>query len=122
MSKSCPATSDAGHRVQPGAVGLAHDHRHLRHGGLGHRGDHLRAVPDDALPLDLAADHEAGHVGEVEQRDVERVAQPDEPGGLVGGVDEQHAALHRRVVGDDADRTAVDAAEADDRARRRTAA
>ena len=24
-----------GHGVEPGAVGLAHDHRHLRHGGLG---------------------------------------------------------------------------------------
>ena len=33
---------------------------------------------------------------------------------LSARVDEQHAALDRRVVGDDADRPAVDAAEADD--------
>ena len=33
------------------------------------RGDHLGAVPDDAAALDLGADHEAGHVGEEDQRD-----------------------------------------------------
>ena len=42
-----------------------------------------------------------GHVGEEQQRDVERVAGPDEARRLVGGVDEQHAALVPRLVGDD---------------------
>ena len=64
----------AGHRVEPGAVGLAHDHRDLRHRRLADRADHLRAVADDPLALDLRADHEAGHVGEEQQRHVERVA------------------------------------------------
>ena len=34
----------AAHRVQARAVGLAHHHADLRHGRLGHRRDHLRAV------------------------------------------------------------------------------
>ena len=90
-----------GHRVEPGAVGLADDHRELRHGRLGDGADHLRPVADDALALDVGADHEPGHVGEEEQRDVEGVAGHDEAGRLVGGVDEQHAALVPGLVGDD---------------------
>ncbi len=39
----------AGHRVQAGAIGLAHDHGDLRHGRLGHSADHLGAVADDPL-------------------------------------------------------------------------
>ena len=93
-----------GHRVEPGAVGLAHDHRDLRHGRLADRADHLGAVADDALALDLGADHEAGHVGEEQQRHVEGVARPDEARGLVGGVGEQHAALVLGLVGHDPDR------------------
>ena len=103
-----------GHRVQAGAVGLADDHRDLRHGRLRHRRDHLRAVADDPLALDLRADHEARHVGQEQQRHVERVAGPDEARGLVGRVDEQHAALELRLVGDDPDRAAVEARVADD--------
>ena len=60
------------------------------------------------------ADHEAGHVGQEEQRHVERVAGPDEARRLVGRVDEQHAALHLRLVRDDPDRPAVEPREADD--------
>ena len=81
------------HRVEPGAVGLADDHRDLRHGRFGDGADHLRAVADDPLALDRGADHEAGHVGEEEQRHVEGVAGLDEAGRLVGGVDEEDAAL-----------------------------
>ena len=104
----------AGHRVEPGAVGLADDHRDLRHRRLGDRADHLRPVPDDPLPLDVLADHEAGHVRQEEQRDVEGVAGHDEPRRLVGGVDEQDAALHLRLVGHDPDRPAVEPRVADD--------
>ena len=56
-------------------------------------------------------DHEPGHVGEEQQRDVERIAQPDEPGRLVGGIDEQHAAEMARLGGHDADRLAVEPGE-----------
>ena len=101
------------HRVQAGAVGLAEDHRDRGHGGLAHRREHLGAVTDDALALDLRADHEPGDVAQVEQGDTEGVAQRDEAGRLVGRVDEEHAALHGRVVGDDAERVAVEVTEAD---------
>ena len=104
----------AGHRVEPGAVGLADDHRDLRDRRFGDRADHLRAVADDPVALDLGADHEAGHVGEEQQRDVERVAVPDEARGLVGGVAEQHAALVLGLVGDDPHRPALQARVADD--------
>ena len=55
-----------------------------------------------------------GTSDEEHQRHVERVAQLHEPRRLVGGVDEQHAALEHRVVADDADDLAVEPAEADD--------
>jgi hypothetical protein len=69
---------------------------------------------DDALALDLGADHEAGHVGQVEQRDPEGVAEPDEARGLVGAVGEEHAALVLGLRGDDAHRPPVDAGEGGD--------
>ena len=64
--------------------------------------------------LDRRADHEAGHVGEEQQRHVERVAELDEPGRLVGGVDEQHAALEHRSCSRRRRRLAVEPAEPDD--------
>ncbi len=104
----------AGHRVEAGAVGLAHDDRDLRHGRFGDGADHLRPVADDPLALDRGADHEAGHVGEEEQRQVEGVAGLDEAGRLVGGVDEEDAAGVLGLVGDDADRAPVEPPVADD--------
>ena len=74
------------HDVVAGAVGLAHDDGDLGHRRRRHRVQHLGAVADDALVLDLRADHEAGHVHEEHQRDVERVADLDEARGLVGRV------------------------------------
>ena len=69
-------------------------------------------MADDALALDLGADHEPGHVGQEHQRDVEGVAAPHEAGRLVGRVHEQDPALHLGVVGHEAHRAAVDQADA----------
>jgi hypothetical protein len=96
-----------GHGVQAGPVGLTDDDRQFRHGGLGHRADHLGAVPDDPLTLDLGTDHEPRHVGQEQQRDVERIAGRDEPGALVCGVHEQHPALDLGLVGHDSDHPPV---------------
>ena len=51
------------------------------------------------------ADHVAGDVGQEQQRDVVRVADPDEAGRLVGGVGEEDPGHVHRLVGDEPDRT-----------------
>src|SRR5262249_39545159 len=63
------------HRVEARAIGLADDHRELGDRRLADGGDHLGAGADDALLLDDGADHEAWYVGQVEERDVEGVAE-----------------------------------------------
>ena len=62
----------------------------------------------------LVPDHEAGDVGQVDQRDVEGVAEPDEARRLVGGVDHEHAALDLRLIGDDAGHAPADAGQPHD--------
>ena len=69
---------------------------------------------DQAAMFLRGARHEARHVDEGDDRDVEGVAEAHEARGLARGVDVQHAGQHLRLVGDEADRAAVDAAEAGD--------
>ena len=95
------------------AVRLSHEHVDAGDAGLANREEHLGAVADDALALHDRADHVPRDVREEQQRDVERVADPDEARRLVGAVREQHACLHRGVVGDDADAASTEAGEAD---------
>ena len=57
---------------------------------------------------------EPGHVLERDERDVERVAEAHEPRALHRRVDVERPGQHRRLVGDDADRAAVEPREADD--------
>ena len=90
----------------------------LRDGRLGVGVDQLGAAPDDAVPLLVGAGQEAGDVDEGEHRDVERVAGAHEPGRLLRGVDVQGAGELHRLVGHDADRAALDPAEADEDVRR----
>ena len=71
-------------------------------------------MPDDALALHRRADHEARHVREEHERDIERVAGPDEAGSLVSRVAEQDAALVVWLVGHDPDHPALQAGEAHD--------
>src|SRR6188472_103969 len=104
----------AAHHVVAGAVGLAHDHGHLRHRGAADRVEHLRAVADDPGVLDFGADHEAGHVLEEDERDVEGVAEVDEAGGLVGGVVIEYSGQLLGLVGDDPGWLAAETGEAGD--------
>ena len=71
-------------------------------------------MADDPLLLHLGADHEPRHIGQEDQRDVERVAQLHKTGGLVRGVDEQRPALRHGVVRHQSDDLTVHAGEADD--------
>src|SRR5438128_10209526 len=104
--------------VEAGAVRLADHHAQLGDRRLADCHDHLGARPDDSLALHLRPDHEARHVGQIQERHAEGVAQPDETGRLVRAVDEEHAALVLRLAGDDPDRLPVDAGEAGDHLRR----
>ncbi len=65
-------------------------------------------MADDALPFHLGPDHEPGDIGQEEEWDIEGVAEPDEPGALVGRVDEQDPALLHGLISDHADGAAVD--------------
>src|SRR3972149_3262322 len=80
LGAAMPTMPPAGHDVVAGAVALAHDAGQLGHGGRGHDVQHLGAVADDTAVLHLRTDHEAGHVHEEHQRQVEGVADLDEGG------------------------------------------
>ena len=70
-------------------------------------------MTNDAAVFLAGAGEEARAVDEGDDRHVERVAQADEAGDLVGGVDVQRAGHVAGLVGDDADRITVEAGEAD---------
>ena len=61
-----------------------------------------------------SAGEEAGHVLEGDERNVEGVAEADEPGALDRRVDVEHAGQHRRLVGHDPDRLPAEAGESDE--------
>ena len=84
------------------------------HRRFGKRVQQLRAVLDDAAVLLHGAGQKSGHVLERDERNVERVAEPHEPRAFDRRVDVERAGEHRRLVGDDADRPAVEPREADD--------
>ncbi|MNX91930.1 hypothetical protein D3C86_1240470 [compost metagenome] len=102
------------HDVIGAAIGLARDDRQLGHGGLGIGEQQLGAVLDQGAVLLLGARHEARHVHQRHQRNVEGVAEADEARGLAAAVDVQHPRQNLRLVGDDADGLAVQTTEAAD--------
>src|SRR5699024_8670936 len=65
------------------AVGLAGDERDQGDGGLTIGVDELGSTADDAAVLLIGAGQEPGHVDEGEDRDVEGIAEADEPGRLL---------------------------------------
>src|SRR2546421_6411692 len=109
-----PADMFRAHDVVGSAVGLARDHRDLRHGRLAEGEQELRAVPDDPAELLFRPGEEAGHVDEREEREVEAVAEPDEPRRLDRGVDVEGAREHLGLVPDNPDRMTLEAREAYD--------
>ena len=91
----------------------------LRNGGFGEGEEQLRAVLDDAaVLLRRCRARKPGTSTSVTERDVEAVAEADEARGLHRRVDVEDAGEDLRLVGDDADRAAADAGEADDDVRR----
>ena len=113
-SGGMPPTSAAGHATRTARRGpgrgvvvagdpeaAAHDHREDRHGDLG-EGDHpLAALADGAGDLVLEPDREARIVDQVQDRQVEEVAQVEVAPELVAAVGGQRAAVHVAAVGGD---------------------
>ena len=69
-------------------------------------------MADDAAVLLVDTGEKAGHVDKGDQRDVERIAGPNEAGGLLRRLDVEHTGQHHRLVAHYADGTAVEASKA----------
>ena len=102
----------AAHAVVAGAVGAADDHGVAGHARVGDGVDELGGMFRDAAALRVRADHEAGDVLQEQDRRSALVAQFNEMRALHGGFGEQNA-----VVGEDADRLAMNPGEAADQRR-----
>ena len=96
------------------AEGLAEDDGDAGDGGEDERFEEHDGLVEQAVPFGLAADDEAGHVGEEDERNVEAVAEADELCALVAAVGRERAGAEHRVAGDDADGPAADAGEGRD--------
>src|SRR5271168_69735 len=97
----------AGHDAIRASVGLARDHRDLRHRRLGKRKQQLRAVLDNAPKLLLRTGKKTGNVFKSDQRNIERIAESHEPRSLNGSIDIQHSRQVRGLIRDDADGPAI---------------
>ena len=71
-------------------------------------------MADDATVLLGRSGQIAGHVHQGHQRDLEGIAEPDEPGRFHRRVDVDRAGQHFGLVAHDADRVAAEPPEADD--------
>ena len=80
------------------AVGLADDDRDLRHPGPCEPRDDPLVAAEDAAALGVGADHQARHVLEEDEREVERVAEVDERG-LLRERGHVHARRHAASAG-----------------------
>ena len=97
------------HRVIAGAETAAHHHGELGDFGAGHRHHHFGAVFGDSARFGFLPDHETGDVLQEHQRDAALGAQFDEVRALERRFGKQDA-----VIGDDADRVAVQMGESAD--------
>ena len=79
--------------------------------------EHPAEVPHRRVRLRLRADHEAGGVAQRDDRQPERVAELQEPGGLVRGVVVDRSPEMGRVVRDQPHRPALDPDQRGDHAR-----
>ena len=102
------------HRLRAQAVGLAHDDGEQRRGHVGAGVEQPRAMPHQRRPFHFRADHDARTVDQAQHRNVERVAQMQEPRALVGAVGIDRARQMMRIVGDQPHRPALDADERGD--------
>src|SRR3989442_15083680 len=102
------------HDVVRAAIRLARDDGELRNRGFTVGEQQLRAVLDDTAMFLGHPGKKPGHVLEGHERNVEGVAEADEPGALERGGDVEHAGEGGRLIGDHADRPAGEPGEPDD--------
>ncbi len=72
-------------------------------------------MPNDSAVLLMDTRHVPGRIDESDHRDIERIAEADEPGNLVGSIDIDHAGENHRLLSDDPDGLPVQASKRDDR-------
>src|SRR6185436_9619947 len=90
-------TSDVlgAHHVVGATIGLTGNHRELGDGRLAKSVEELGAVLDDPAVLLGNTGKEAWDVLEGDERDVEAVAETDEPGAFERSTDVEHPREHR---------------------------
>ena len=101
------------HAIGP-PIGLADDDREFRHRGLTIGKEELGPVLDNPAVFLGGPGEISGDILKSDDRDVEAVAGPDEPGSLNRGVDIQTAGQHHGLVGNNPHGLAVQPREADE--------
>jgi hypothetical protein len=97
----------AGHDAIRAAVSLARDDGDFGNGGFRKREKQFRAVFDDAAKLLLRAGQKSGNILKSDKRNIESVAETHEACSLERSIYIKNSGEERRLIGDDADRTAV---------------
>ena len=100
------------HRLFGAAVAFSQVHGDFRDRRFGIRIQHLRAMTDDAQALLLCSRQVAGNVDESDDRDIECVAEANEPGRFVGTIHIEASCQKHRLIGNKSHRSAVQPREA----------
>ncbi len=103
----------ARHDVVRTAVGLAQDDRQFGNGGFGKGVEEFGTVADDATPFLIGTREETGNVLKGQDGDVERVAESNEAGGFVAGIDVEAASEDLGLVRNHTDGMATEVAKPD---------
>ena len=102
----------AAHHDMGSAVGFPEGYSYLRDGSLSVRIEKFGSIGNDGSVFLLGSAKEARYVHEGDNRNVEGIAEAYESGSLPGCVDVENAGDDLRLVGHDADTSAVHVCEA----------
>ncbi len=70
-------------------------------------------MPNNATVLLLHSEQKSGHINKSQQRNVEGIAESNEAGHLVRGVDVERPREYAGLIGNDSDRAPLDASKTD---------
>src|SRR5690348_4778976 len=111
---SVRANMFAGHHAIRPTVSLSGDHRDLGHRGLRECEEKFRTVFDDAAELLLRSWQKSWNIFKSYERDIEGVAETHEARAFERGIDIEYAGEKSRLIGDNANRAAVESRESHD--------